>query len=100
MLEYLGIRIADEPIVSSETEQQAWVETWARRLETLGLSPVVLPLLDIVQALGFLGSQALLLVQPLVTGIMNDTALEQSMALLDNPELLERLRACLEEGEC
>lgn len=100
MLECLGIRIADEPIVSSETEQQAWVETWARRIETLGLSPVVLPLLDIVQALGFLGSQALLLVQPLVTGIMSDTALEQSMALLDNPELLERLRACLEEGEC
>ena len=96
----MGIRIADEPIVSSETEQQAWVETWARRIETLGLSPVVLPLLDVVQALGFLGSQALLLVQPLVAGIMSDTALEQSMALLDNPGLLERLRTCLEEGEC
>ena len=96
----LGIRIAEEPIVSNETKQQAWVRTWARRIETVGLSPVVLPLLDVVQALGFLGSQALLLIQPLVKGIATDNTLERTMALLDNPELLEQLRARLEEGEC
>jgi len=85
--------------VSSETEQQVWVEAWVRRIEALGLSPVVLPLLEVAHAFGFLGSQVLLMTQPLVTGIVNDVTLEQTMALLDSPELLDRLSACLEEKE-
>jgi hypothetical protein len=96
----LGIHIAEVPIVSNETERQVWVETWAKRIKTLGLSPVALPLLDVVQALGFLGSQALLMIQPLVTGIATDSTFERTVALLEDPELLEQLRACLEEGEC
>lgn len=85
--------------MNSETEQQAWVETWARRIETLGLSPVALPLLEIAYAFGFLGSQALLMAQPLVTGIVSDVTLERAVALLDSPELLDRLRVCLEGEE-
>lgn len=89
--------------MSSKVEQQAWVGTWARRIDELGLSPVTLSLIEvadeITHAFGFLGSQALLVAQPLLTGIVNDTAVERTMALLDSPELLDRLRMCLEGGE-
>jgi hypothetical protein len=85
--------------VSRDTEQQAWIETWARHIETLGLSPVALTLLEIAHAFGFLGSQVLLMAQPLMTGIVNDTALERAVDLLDSPEMLERFRVCLEGGE-
>jgi hypothetical protein len=85
--------------MSSEMNPEAWVETWARRIEALGLSPVVLPLLEVAHAFGFLGSQAILMAQPLVAGVVNDTTLERTMALLDNPELLEQLRVCLDGEE-
>jgi len=85
--------------VSRDTEQQAWIETWARRFERLGLSPVALALLEIARAFGFLGSQVLLVAQPLVTGIVNDTTLERAVDLLESPEMLERFRICLEGGE-
>jgi len=84
--------------VSSETEQQTWVETLAERIEALGLSPVALSLLESAHAFGFLGGQAILMAQPLVTGLVNDTTVERTVTLLDSPELLERLRTYL-EGE-
>lgn len=84
--------------MNGEIEGQTWVKMWAKRIEALGLKPLALPLVEIARAFGFLGSQALLLAQPLVTGIVNETTLEQAAALLDSPELLERLRAYL-EGE-
>jgi hypothetical protein len=86
-------------IMSGEVEQQRWVEVWARRIDALGLSPMVLPLLDIAHTYGFLGSQALLMAQPLAAGIVNDATFERTVALLDSPELLEQLRACLEGEE-
>ena len=84
--------------MSGEVEQQTWVEVWARRIDALGLSPIVLPLLDIAHAYGFLGGQALLMAQPLASGIVNNATIERAVTLLDSPELLEQLRACL-EGE-
>ena len=85
--------------MSSEPDEQAWIETWARRIETLGLSPVTPLLIELVRAFGFLGGQALVLAQPLMTGIVSETALERTAALLDSPELLDRLRAHLEKEE-
>ena len=85
--------------MSSETAQQAWVETWARRIERLGLSTVTLALLETAHAFGFLGSQALLMAQPLLTGIVNATTLERTVALLDSPDLLDQFRVCLEGEE-
>jgi uncharacterized membrane protein len=96
---FFGILPTKGAIVSCDTEGQAWVETWARRIETLGLSPVVLVLIEIAHAFGFLGSQALLMAQPLVTGMVNDATLERTATLLDSPELLDRLRGCLEGEE-
>lgn len=83
--------------MNSETEGQAWVETWAERIKALGLAPLALPLIEIACAFGAIGSQALLLAQPLMSGLLNETTFEQAASLLDNPELLERLRGHLEE---
>jgi len=85
--------------VKSELEQPAWVETWARRIQALNLSPVVLSLIEIARPFGFLGSQVLVAAQPLMTGIADDEQLGQILALLDNPETWEWLKTCLEEGE-
>ncbi|MEE8391859.1 MAG: hypothetical protein V3S14_13830 [Anaerolineae bacterium] len=85
--------------MSRETEQQAWVEAWARRIDALGLSPIVLPLLDVAHTFGFLGSQALLIAQPLAAGIVNNATIERTVTLLDSPELLDQLRAYLEKEE-
>jgi hypothetical protein len=84
--------------VNGEEEQQSWIEPWARRVETLGLAPVALPLLEMAEAFGFLGSQVLLLIQPLMSGFVSNTAFERTVALLDSPELLDQFRVCL-EGE-
>lgn len=83
--------------MNGETEGEAWVETWARRIEALGLAPLVLSFVEIARPFGSLGSQALLLAQPLMAGIVNETTLERAATLLDSPELLERLRVYLEE---
>ena len=85
--------------MSRDKEQQAWIETWARRIETLGLSSLALVLLEIAHTFGVLGSQVLLVAQPLMTGIVNDTALERAVDLLESPDMLERFRVCLEGGE-
>ena len=84
--------------MSGEVEQEAWIETWAKRIDMLGLSLIALPLLQVARTFGFLGSQALLFVQPLASGFVDDRTLERAIALLDNPELLEQLQSCL-EGE-
>ena len=85
--------------MSIEADQQAWVEAWARRIDALGLSSVVLPLIDIAHAFGFLGSQALVMTRPLAAGIVDDAAIEHAAALLDSPELLEQLRVSLKGEE-
>jgi hypothetical protein len=86
-------------IVGNETEQQAWVEIWGKRIKALGLSSAALSLLETIRALGFLGSQALLMTQPLVTDVANDRRLKRTMAMLDDPELLDQLRVSLEREE-
>ncbi|MDY7077123.1 MAG: hypothetical protein SXV54_09390 [Chloroflexota bacterium] len=85
--------------MNNDTQQRAWVKTWARRIKALGLSSVALSLLEIAHAFGFLGSQALLITQPLAAGIVNDSTLEQTLALLDSPELQEQLKLYLEEED-
>ncbi len=85
--------------MSIKTEQQTWIEVWAKRIDALGLSSITLTLFDIAHTFGFLGSQALLMAQPLVVGIVDDVTIERTVALLGSPELLEQLRICLEEEE-
>jgi len=85
--------------VSSEAEQQAWVKGWARRIEALNLSPVMLSLLEIARPFGLLGGQALLIAQPLLNGIANETTVERVAILLNDPAYLEQLKMHLEGEE-
>ena len=84
--------------MSDEGESIAWIESWAERIDRSGLSPIALPLLHIAETFGFLGSQALLIAQPLAAGIVNKATYERTVTLLDSPELLEQLRKHLENG--
>jgi hypothetical protein len=83
--------------MDDEEKQPAWLEMWARRISSPGLSPVVSLLIEIARPFGFLGSQALLMTQPLVTGVAGEETFEQILALLDDPDLLKRLEVCMEE---
>jgi hypothetical protein len=82
--------------VNSEAEQSNWVDKFAMRIEQKGASSLALLLIEAVRPLSFLGGQALLFAQPLLTGILDDATVEQATALLDNPELLNRLSTTLE----
>ena len=84
--------------MDSETEQPLWIEGWGKRIDALGLSSVALVLIEAARPFGLLGSQALLVAQPLLGGLVDDTAVARASALLDSPDLLNRLVACLEGG--
>lgn len=83
--------------MNREIEQRAWVETWVRRIDRLGLLPVALSFLEIAAAFGFLGSQALFMIQPLLAGIIDDATFERTVTVLDSREWLEQFRIHLEE---
>jgi hypothetical protein len=85
--------------VNSKAEQLDWVDKLAKRIEQRGASSLALLLIEIARPFGFLSSQALLMAQPLLTGVVDNTTVEQATALLDNPELLNRLSATLEGVE-
>ncbi len=80
-------------------ERDAWVRSWAERCAALGLSPIALALFEGVRAFGFLADQALLIIHPLTAGILNDTTLERTSALLRDAELMDRMQSYLEERE-
>ena len=82
--------------MNSEAEQSDWVNELARHIEQRGFSSLALMLIEIARPFGFLGSQALVMAQPLLTGIVDDTTVEQTTILLDNPDLLNQLSATLE----
>lgn len=82
--------------MNNKAEQLDWVDKLARRIEQRGASSLALLLIEIARPFGFLGSQALLVAQPLLTGIIDNKAVERATVLLDNPELLNRLSATLE----
>jgi len=85
--------------VNSEAEQLDWVDELARRIEQRGASSLALLLIEIARPFGFLSSQALLMAQPLLTGIIDNTTVERATVLLDDSELLNRLSATLEGVE-
>jgi hypothetical protein len=75
----------------SKQENTDQIEAWARRIETAGLTPIAVPLLEIVRSLGFLAGQALLLGEPLLVGIASRDRLRGAMAWLEDPEQAEKL---------
>lgn len=82
--------------MNGEAEERAWVEKWAQDIEARVGSSIALFLIELARPFGFLGSQVLLLTQPLLTGVVSETTLERAATLLDSPELLDQLCARLE----
>ncbi|MGD1991839.1 MAG: hypothetical protein PVI59_01480 [Anaerolineae bacterium] len=81
----------------SELENVDQIEAWARRIESAGLTPVAVPLLEVIRSLGFLAGQALLLGEPLLVGIATRERLRGATAWLEDPEQAEKLLARLLE---
>ena len=74
---------------------EAWVEDWAGRIRALGFSPGALLLIEIARAFGTLGSNAVLLAQPLVGGFLDQLTIDRLFALLEDKNLLDRLELSL-----
>jgi hypothetical protein len=74
-----------------EAAQEQWLDQWAERIHHSGLSVVALPLLEIGRGLGFLASQALLLTQPVLTGLVDKDNISRFVALLEDPAALDGL---------
>ena len=81
--------------MSSEVTSEAWVDDWAGRIRALGFSSGALLLVDLARAFGVLGSQAVLLAQPLVGGLVGQVTVDRLSALLEEKELLDRLEVGL-----
>ena len=81
--------------------QQIWVETWARRIEALGLSAVVFPLFELARAFGRLGSQVMFLIQPFMSDTVSGSTLSKTARMLEDPAFYEQLTLYLDsvEGE-
>jgi hypothetical protein len=83
--------------VSIEVEQQVWIQAWATRIRDLGLSQMALLLLEFAGMGGFLGSQLILAVQPLLGGLVSDTTVERAAMLLESVQLQELLTTSLRQ---
>ena len=74
-------------------------EEWTRRIERTGAEPVVVLLLEAVRALGFVAAQALLLGQPLLTGLVDEATVRKAASWLEDPGQAEQLLKRLEREE-
>jgi hypothetical protein len=74
-----------------EAVQEQWLDHWAERIHHSGLSVVALPLLEVGRGLGFLVSQALLLGQPLLSGLFDKESISRYVELLEDPATLDDL---------
>jgi hypothetical protein len=74
-----------------DTRRERLIGEWAARLERWGLTPVAPVLLQVLQPLGFLGSQAVLFGQPLLSLFADATSLEELSSLLDDADALSQI---------
>jgi hypothetical protein len=74
-----------------KANQEKWLDQWAERIHHSGLSVVVLPLLEVCQGLGFLAGQTLLLAQPVLAGLIDETSIDRYVTFLEDPTSLESL---------
>ena len=80
------------------SEDESRVEILARRIETAGLTPVAIVLLEISRALGLLASQTLLIGEPLLSGLVDRDTLRETSDWLADPDRVEKLILRLETG--
>jgi hypothetical protein len=85
--------------MSFEREEQNWVEACARRIEAEGLAGIVIPLIDVARAYGFLGGQMLLFAQPFLGIASGNKMFDEVVEILESPQELDMLRSRLEGRE-
>lgn len=74
-----------------ESSQEQWLDHWAERIHHSGLAVIALPLLEIGRGLGFLASQAVLLVQPALGSLVDGASVARWITLLQDPVALQTL---------
>jgi hypothetical protein len=72
------------------------IDQWAARLERWGLVPAVPALFQVLRPFGFLGSQALLFGQPVLSLFAADQAIQELSALLDDENALDLIERRLQ----
>lgn len=80
-----------EPVSAGQLDQ------WAERIHRSGLAVVILPLLELGRGFGFLASQALLMIQPAISALVNPSEIDRYAAFLEDPTALEDLIGRVEQ---
>jgi hypothetical protein len=80
------------------SRRQQLIDEWVARLERWGLAPVAPLLLQTLQPLGFVGSQVMLVGQPLLTLFADAPSLEELSSLLDDPDALDQIERRLTDA--
>lgn len=75
----------------SEGQAASPIEVWARRMRETGLTPILLPILELARAFGPLASQVLLLGEPLLADQVGRGPLRQMARWLSDPAQVNRL---------
>jgi hypothetical protein len=82
----------------SEARRDELIESLARRVESMGLSAAVIFLLEAHKPLSFLGSQGILILQPLLSIAFDAERSSEYSQLLEERGSVERLIQRLEKG--
>ena len=77
-------------------QRKQLIDHWAARLERWGLAPAAPALFQVLRPFGFLGSQALLFGQPVLSLFANDQAIQELSALLDDEDALDLIERRLQ----
>ncbi len=93
------MRGTEEQAPPSAARRDEMIEALASRIDALGLSTPAILMLEAHKPLSFLGSQALLLMQPLLSLVFDPTASQTYAALLEEGENVELLIRRLERQE-
>lgn len=78
--------------------EDAQLEAWVERIQLAGLTPVVMPLLELARPLGLVVSQLFLLGEPLLAGTTGRSTLQSVAQWLEDPQRIDRLMAQLEDS--
>lgn len=70
-------------------------QVWVARFQRWGLSSIAPALLEVARPLGAVGGALVTFASPLLTSFVDRSALDQFVALLEDPARLEHLRQAL-----
>jgi len=82
-----------------DTRREQLISEWAARLERWGIAPIAPIMMQVLQPLGFVGSQLVLFGQPLLTLFADAQSFEELSSLLDDPDALDQIERRLTDAE-